>query len=64
MYPAAGNNSLEWVELYNQMAVDVELSGWRIDGIDYTFPTNSVIGGGTGHRLRHGQRPLFPFVQP
>jgi hypothetical protein len=46
MYHPAGNDSLEWVELYNQMAVDVELSGWRIDGIDYTFPTNSIIGGG------------------
>ena len=46
MYHPAGSDSLEWVEVYNQMSVDVELSGWRIDGISYEFPTNTIIGGG------------------
>ena len=31
-HPDANNSSLEWVELYNQMSVDIELSNWRIEG--------------------------------
>lgn len=41
--------SREWVELYNQQGVNVDLSGWRISGgIDYTFEEGTVIEGG-GH---------------
>jgi len=37
----------EWVELHNQMAVDIDLSGWSLaDGIGFTFPTGTVIPGG------------------
>lgn len=46
MYHPRGSDSLEWVELYNQMAVDVELSGWEIEGIGYSFPTNTSVAGG------------------
>jgi hypothetical protein len=36
----------EWVELHNQMAVNVDLSGWRLSGgLDYEFPANTVISG-------------------
>src|SRR5262249_29114549 len=46
-HPATNEPALEWVELYNQNAVDVDLSGWRLsDGIDYTFPSGSIIRGG------------------
>lgn len=46
-HPATNEPALEWVELYNQMAVDVDLTGWRLaDGIAYTFPNNTVIKGG------------------
>jgi hypothetical protein len=39
----------EWVELHNQMAVNIDLSGWSLaDGIDYTFPNGTIIAGG-GH---------------
>lgn len=50
MYHPAGNNDQpEWVELYNQLAVDVDLSGWKLsDGVDFTFPKGTVIPGG-GH---------------
>ena len=42
-HPTAGEN-LEWVELHNQMAVRVDLSGWRFSaGIDFSFPEGSVI---------------------
>ncbi len=37
----------EWIELHNQMAVNVDLSGWRLtNGVNYTFPQGSIIAGG------------------
>ena len=37
----------EWLELHNQMAVDVDLSGWSLaNGVGYTFPEGTVIPGG------------------
>jgi hypothetical protein len=37
----------EWIELHNQMAVNIDLSGWSLaDGIGYTFPNGTVIPGG------------------
>ena len=33
-HPAGTNNTLEWIELHNQMAVDMDLSKWSAeDGI-------------------------------
>src|SRR6185503_15631588 len=47
-HPNATNEaSLEWVELYNQMAVDMDLSGWSLaGGAQFTFPEGTVLGGG------------------
>ena len=46
-HPATNEPAFEWVELHNQMSVDVDLSGWRFaDGIAYTFPNSTVIKGG------------------
>jgi len=46
-HPAANEPTLEWVELYNQMSVDVDISGWRIsNGIEHTFPNGTLIRGG------------------
>ncbi len=37
----------EWIELHNQMAVNVDLSGWSLaGGVDFTFPPGTVIAGG------------------
>ena len=48
-HPAANEAALEWVELHNQNAVDVDVGEWRISGgIDYVFPGGTVIKGG-GH---------------
>jgi hypothetical protein len=34
----------EWVELHNQMAVRVDVSGWKFtEGIDFTLPEGSVM---------------------
>ena len=45
--PAGTGESLEWLELHNQMSVDIDMSGWRLDNaVDYTFPVGTIIGGG------------------
>ncbi len=44
---ATGDESLEWIELHNQMSVDMNLSGWTLgDAVDFTFPTGTILGGG------------------
>jgi hypothetical protein len=36
----------EFVELFNQMAVNMDIGGWSLQGgIQYTFPSNTVING-------------------
>ena len=48
MYNPLGDDSkTEWLELHNQMSVDIDLSGWRIaGGVDYDFPTGTVLESG------------------
>jgi len=49
MYHPAGTNeaALEWIELHNQHAVDIDLSGWRLDGgIDFNFGEGTIIRAG------------------
>ncbi len=37
----------EWIELHNQMAINVDLSDWRIRaGVDFDFPVGTVIPAG------------------
>ncbi|MEX0643385.1 MAG: lamin tail domain-containing protein, partial [Pirellulales bacterium] len=45
--PASGSEAdFEWVELYNQMSIDMDISGWRLEGaIQYTFAEGTVILG-------------------
>ena len=47
-HPAAeADTTQEWVELYNQMAVDVDISGWSVKGgIDHTFAEGTILAGG------------------
>ena len=45
-HPATNEPAMEWVELYNQMSYDMDLSSWRLDdGIDFTFPEGTLIRG-------------------
>ena len=45
--PAGGSDAVEWLELHNPMAVDVELSGWQLSaGIGFTFPPGTLLAGG------------------
>lgn len=47
-HPSQTNEAaFEWIELRNQMAVDMDISGWTIsNGVDYRFPENTMIAGG------------------
>ena len=48
-HPPGDEDALEWVELHNQMAVDMDVSEWRLaEGIDFTFPVGTIVPGG-GH---------------
>src|SRR5436190_24354895 len=45
--PGIDSDTLEWVELHNQMNIDMDLSGWRLtSGIDYTFPNGTILQAG------------------
>jgi hypothetical protein len=46
-HPPASEPPLEWVELHNPMAVDVDMSGWKLGGgIQFKFNEGTVIRGG------------------
>ncbi len=46
-HPATNEAALEWVELQNQHGVDLDLSGWRLDGgIAFTFPEGTIVRAG------------------
>src|SRR4051812_39392408 len=43
---AATQEAREWIELRNQMAVDVDVSRWSLTGgVAYTFPANTILPG-------------------
>lgn len=45
-HPTEGND-LEYIELYNQHSVDIDLSGWRLSGgIDFDLPARTILKGG------------------
>src|SRR5205085_716316 len=47
-HPLGDDPALEWIELYNQMSVDIDASNWRLEGgIDFKFPTNTVFRANT-----------------
>lgn len=46
-HPLTNELAFEWVELQNQMSVEVDISGWSLDdGIDFRFVEGTVIRGG------------------
>jgi hypothetical protein len=45
-HPAAG--APEWIELYNQMAIDIDMSGWSLEGaVEYLFTDGTLIRAGS-----------------
>src|SRR5688572_23001686 len=46
-HPATNEPEMEWLELHNQNAVDMDLGGWRLTGgVDYNFSNGTIIRGG------------------
>jgi len=45
--PAGSDESGEWIELFNQMGIITDISGWRIEGIGYTFPNGTLVDPGS-----------------
>ena len=46
MYNPAGDmdENLEWIELHNQLTVDMDISDWRLDaGVEFTFPDPTIV---------------------
>src|SRR6266511_2603672 len=40
-------DGLEWIELYNQMAVDLDISHWALTGaVEFSIPEGTVVRGG------------------
>ena len=45
-HPQTNESALEWVEVHNQMAVDMDISDWSVEnGIQFKFPSGTVIRG-------------------
>ena len=45
--PGVEGSALEYVEVVNLFAVDIDLSRWSLDGaVDFEFPDGTVLGGG------------------
>lgn len=46
-HSAADQNGLEWIEFHNQLAVDLDVSRWRLaGGADFAFPEGTTAPGG------------------
>jgi hypothetical protein len=44
LYHPASGEDLEWIELYNPMALDMDLSGWSLaGGVTYTFGEGTIM---------------------
>src|SRR5688572_29911086 len=47
-HPLTNEAQLEWVELQNQMSVDIDMSHWSLDGgVDFRFPAGTIIRAGS-----------------
>lgn len=46
-YHTPGGDALDWIELHNPMALDMDLSGWALEGaVDYAFADPTVLPAG------------------
>ena len=44
--PVAADEGGEWIELHNQMGINMDISGWRLDGgVEFDFVEGTVIPG-------------------
>jgi hypothetical protein len=46
-HPATNEAANEWIELHNQMAIDIDLSAWSLTGaVEFKFAEGTIIRGG------------------
>lgn len=43
---AYAGGATEWIELHNPMAIDMDLSGWSLAGVEWTFPEGTFVAAG------------------
>lgn len=52
--PSGTDETLEWIELHNQMSIDLDISGWSLrEAVRFEFPDGTVVPGG-GHLVIAG----------
>ncbi len=44
--PVGATEDGEWIELFNQLGIKTDISGWQIEGVSYTFPPGTIIDPG------------------
>ena len=45
-HPASSETALEWIELHNQMGVNIDISGWSLaGGVQFQFTEGTVVPG-------------------
>ncbi len=44
--PESGTDSLEYIELYNNSAINVDMTDWSLVGVTYTFPNGTMLNAG------------------
>ena len=45
-HPATSETALEWIELHNQMGVNMDISGWSLaGGVQFKFTEGTVVPG-------------------
>ena len=46
-HPSETEADREWIEIHNQMAVDMDISSWRLTGgVEFQFPEGTTVQGG------------------
>ncbi len=56
-------NDLEWIELQNILARDIDMTGWRLDGgIHFDFPSGFVLKGGAFLVIANDPETLRPQI--
>src|SRR6266496_1399886 len=46
-HPPVNEPALEWIEFHNQMAVNMDISRWSVEGgVEFRFPEGTIVPGG------------------
>lgn len=63
LYHPLTEDGVEWIELYNPMTIDMDLSSWRLEGgISYVFPEGTLLPSGSYLIIASDPGPLLLSV--